>query len=89
MDVSDCVCAGALAQGSLGAGRQDSHPLPLPLRTGGGSSWPPGPVIQVVSPQAPAALTGPRSWGRGWAAVSGLPGFMWRDLLFPTSDWEG
>lgn len=27
----------------------------------------------------------------GWEAISGLPGFIWRDLLFPSSVlfWEG
>ena len=29
--------------------------------------------------------------GVGWKAISGLPGFIWRDLLFPSSvlTWEG
>lgn len=60
-----CICLqgstwSALAQGSL---RARATPPPS-IENWLQEFWPPGPAIQVMSPEQFAFLTGPKSWGR-------------------------
>lgn len=79
-----CVCLPVTLERSgpgLPPGRSPQEPpLPLPLRTGCGSFWPPGPAIQVVSPEQSAFLTGPKSWGRE-VQILEWAGRLYQDFL--------
>lgn len=77
----DCVCAGALAQGSLRAGRQDSH---LPFI----ENWRRALGLQGLSFQVVSHRRLPLCWTQELgeelgSLMSGLPGLCGETCFFP------